>query len=745
VRRLYVDPSDGDVFVVATTHAGAGIGVGKPPIDMHPGVFRHESGGWHATLLGDATALVVAPDFARQYAAIGRPFGSSAAAGVEANGLYRSIDGGMSWNPIPGPWDDAPAGVGRIELAMAPSDPNVVYAGVTDAFGDPANPTDGHLLGLWRTTTAWAANPAAQAADPAPVSWEAIVVPPLMVGSEMRESYCEDECWYTHVLTVDPMDANVLYAGGIRLWRRNGSAWEVVGSDAIHVDQHAFAWIGERLVVGNDGGVSSSNDDGLTWQSHSDGLAITQFYDGAIDALDPAVAIGGTQDNGTILWQPGLAWSRILGSDGLGNAISHRGIANGGALITTQGGGIFRRQGDGTVQVLVAPVKDQVPFATRAELCAHADVALATSDRLIVSRNAFGSTVEDGFKEPAANLGTCPGAGCVTALAFAPSDIACATYAVATMNSEETDGVHVQASIHVTTDSGTSWVTHSTSDAFGDLPRRYVSDLAFAPSDPEVLVAAFSGFANPANPGASGHVFRTTASTDVSRPWLDVSPPTMEPATAVAFDPVRTETLYVGTNFGLWSSSDGGVSWTHAEPADGMPNVAVYDLAVHPCTFTVFAFTHGRGAFTLGCTATDECDDSQLCTADVCAEAKGCEHPRLSQPGVADRIPSPAIPACAGNAQVAAMDRQVRKVRKLLYKAAALDREIFQQRAQRMVKRLRDRRIGKICRQRRIDRGKVAQACCDDLRAWSTASGEIMSCLVGLTPDPQCRPPGGAG
>jgi hypothetical protein len=82
-------------------------------------------------LAGQATALEVDPaNFNRQYAAIGEDKTGQGADAV-ANGLYRSTDGGQRWDLIAGPWaasSPAEPATGRIELALAPSNPNIVYA-----------------------------------------------------------------------------------------------------------------------------------------------------------------------------------------------------------------------------------------------------------------------------------------------------------------------------------------------------------------------------------------------------------------------------------------------------------------------------------------------------------------------------------------------------------------------------------------------------------------------------------------
>jgi len=199
--------------------------------------------------------------------------------------------------------------VGVVALAISPTDPNVVYVAVHDK-------TVGQLLGLWRTANAWGATPnwspiATAATDPTGGSWI---------------DYCtnnlEQMCSYDNVLSVDRSDPNIVYAGGIELWRLTYSPtaspiWTTLsrrsdGSDVVHVDQHAMAWTGTcatgdgvcfadadcnvagkappcnfRLIVGNDGGVWSTTDRGATPRfpvvtaRHVDRLAVETAAAGA--------------------------------------------------------------------------------------------------------------------------------------------------------------------------------------------------------------------------------------------------------------------------------------------------------------------------------------------------------------------------------------------------------------------------------------------------------------------------------
>ena len=80
------------------------------------------------------------------------------------------------------------------------------------------------------------------------------------------------------------------------LWKFDGTTWTEISrtgdvQHGIHVDQQTLAWAGNRLIVGNDGGLWSTTDDGATWTDHNTSLAITQFYKGALHPTNPNFAL----------------------------------------------------------------------------------------------------------------------------------------------------------------------------------------------------------------------------------------------------------------------------------------------------------------------------------------------------------------------------------------------------------------------------------------------------------------------
>ena len=341
-----------------------------------------------------------------------------------------------------------------------------------------------------------------------------------------------------------------------------------------------------RLVVGNDGGVWSSGDDGQTWADHNTNLSITQFYAGSIHPANPNAALGAGQDNGTSHWTGADPWRQVFGGDGAASAFSsanpdtHWMVSAQRLLIvrTTDGGATFQ-QVDGGITGRTAT---NVPFIARCEKCpANDNVFLAGTDVIWRTDNFFSSAPGLPTWTPrTASIGDRIGA-----IAFAASDGACNTWAWASRVGQ----------LRRTRDGG---ATETDIDAINVIPDRYITDLAFHTFDANTLYVSLSGF-DENTPGRPGHLFKTTNALALNPTWTNVSPPVNVPLNAVAIDPANPEIVYVASDMGVWKSDNGGVSWEHFGPDRGMPNIAVFDIQVNARTGRVVAFTHGRGAFAL--------------------------------------------------------------------------------------------------------------------------------------------------
>jgi photosystem II stability/assembly factor-like uncharacterized protein len=534
ISKVLIDP--------ATAGSTSSTGVYAATSD---GVWTSRNSGvsWTRALPGVATDLVMHPTNPQiLYAALGLPGGSG------ANGVYRSSDGGNTWTVMPTGFPTS--NVGRIALALAPASPSVLYAAVQDAFGSGGN--DGQLLGIWKSTDAGA-------------TW-------LRINATGAD--CGTQCWYDLVIATDPLDANIVYFGGVLLYRSDdgGSTFRNILRN-IHVDQHAITFDPANpavVFVGNDGGIYRSPDRGSNWVSLNTNLALTQFYSGiSLHPTDPAVALGGTQDNGTLEYFGQAAWDLVLGGDGGFTAIDYRdpNYAYAETQWSQNSGFSGPRQRIGPGQFGVRKVtgidmNDRALFIPPLVMD-PADPAVLYFGTFRVYRTANRADLWTAIS-PDLSRGT----GRISAIAPAASE-------PATIYAGTSDG-----NLQVTRDLGANW-----SLRVAGLPNRAITDIAVDPLNAANAIVVFSGF-------GGGHVFRTT---NFGTNWTDISTNLPDvPVTAVIRHPELGGDIYIGTDLGVFRASDGS-SWTPL--TDGLPNVAVFDLAYNPQTAFIVAATHGRGMF----------------------------------------------------------------------------------------------------------------------------------------------------
>ncbi len=596
---LAVDPTNPDIVIAGLTKALQWSPATSLPGDS--GIYKTMNGGgsWTLKRKGEATSLEIDPtNFSRQYAALGNNIGAT------ENGVYRSIDAGETWPPVAGPWIGSTRTIGRIELAIAPSNPNVLYVSIHDATPVPGTTTRYNgIVGLWKTTNAWVAPPATP-------TWQQIPLAATDDGSGTF-GYCGwnpfpdpravRQCFYNHELSVDPKNDNVLYAGGIGLWRYNGTSWkELALSDpakGIHADQHRMAWAGKRLIVANDGGVWSTTNGGKYWHDHNAGLGTIQFWGGALAPTPGLLVLGGTQDNGTAVWSPpAMTWKGVIRGDAGPAVISptlpqtHWAIAG-----RSKGLEIWRTLNAGTTTL--GPAGSYLPDDVRANASiappfvqcpVNHDVVLLGDMALWKTTNLFASN--PGQPDWTSNSPSVNDR--IMSVAFAASDAACQTYAIGR-----------KGSLQMTTaGGGASW---RNLDPNNTLPKQKLpKGLAFDPQTPNTLYVVYSKFAA----GEPGRVFRTVNALDPNPTWTNVSASFAGvsfdfPHNSIALDPVDPRIAWVGTDLGvlrgIWNASSASMSWTHYGPESGLPNVIVHDVKVHAASRQPVAFTHGRGAFIL--------------------------------------------------------------------------------------------------------------------------------------------------
>ncbi len=564
ISRIIVHPTNPSIVWVGNSPGSAGFvcttGIGSY------GVWKSIDGGatWNRVLTGDqffgASDLAISPtDPNRLYA------------GLQLSGVWTTGDGGTNWTKLAGglPTTD----VARVDVAVDPQNASKVYA----LIGAGANNL---LLGIFRSTNAG-------------TSWSAVTRPTGSCQYWSLDSICSyagagvGNCRWNLVMEVAP-DSGV-WIGGVGLWRSpdSGSSWVDVCPSTMHVDQHAVEFSSDGKVwAGNDGGLFLTTSNGSTWTNRNAGLSIAQFYPGA--ALHPTkrnFALGGTQDNGPVKYTGSSAWPTLLPGDGAYAAIDPS-SPNKTWYVSTQfldirkttdGGISFHSATSGLLDVNNS---DRTGFIAPYAMCPSNPLILVAGSMGVwrTTNAAAGWTLNspnplvDGYA--------------ARAVAFAPSDATCNTYFVG-----------VSASLFRTTTGGGAWVEISGAS----LP--LISDLAVDPTNANVVYVAGGGF-------GGHHLYKTTNGLAASPTWTAVDsglPDT--PFNAVLLDPDSSSTVYVGTDVGIFRSTNAGTSWSSFMV--GHPNVAVFDLAADSSTQSVISFTHGRGAFRLASANPTEASPSQ--------------------------------------------------------------------------------------------------------------------------------------
>jgi photosystem II stability/assembly factor-like uncharacterized protein len=520
--------------------------------------------------------------------------------------VYRSANAAGSAPFVPVLTEE---GMGRTSLAVAPSAPNTVYALSASIAPGPYDgglhavfrSDQGGVAGSWRATV--------RNTDPDKLS-TLLLSNPAVANQVLcgfgSQDFSSTLGWYTNTIAVDPTNPEVVFAGGVDLFRSDdgGETWGPItywwaSPPSAHADQHVIAfhpkWNGgsnQRLFLGGDGGVwrtdnalaprSSSAtsvcnpaNSSVTWTSLNHGYGVTQFYHGT-PMPGGGSYFGGTQDNGTIFGVDGgpNGWQRIHGGDGGYVAVDpHRpermwAESQGLALVRSVDGG---RTFTSAISGITEPGSNFL-FITPFTLDQQ------RPDRLWIGGRSLWRS-DDGalsWRGASAPLST---SAKVSAIAVSPVD---------------SDRVAVGTSagaIHVTSAAGSA--TSATSWP-GVVPREgFVSSIAFHPTDPFRLWATYATFGGP-------HVWE---SRDGGLSWspIDGSGPRRLPdlpVHSVVADPDRPERLFLGTDLGVFVSTTGGQQWSIENT--GFANVVTESLAVatgEGGTRWLFAFTHGRGAW----------------------------------------------------------------------------------------------------------------------------------------------------
>ena len=557
------------------------------------GVYKTTDGGstWRAVKVWDDTTGVVDlaldpghPDvlYAASYA---RQAGSAFFHDRgTANGIWRSTDGGGTWtrltNGLP-----THAFVGRIGIALAASNPRVLYARiVVDSLDANGHPLEGAL----------ANREVVYRSDDGGDSWRSLVVWPRAKNP-----------WYFAHIFVDPTNADHVYSLGggknsFNVSEDGGRTWE--NRDAGTYGDHHALWIDPHtaghLISGHDGGISYSYDDARHWRREFD-LPIGEIYSANYDMRSPYWIYVGTQDSHSLQGPSnstptGKHWEFQLYGDGMTTNVD---LVDSVTTYPSLSSGQIVRFNLRTREVVdVSPLRPRTDFdpplrvswnfATlisphnHLRLYAGANQLLRSDDRgdswHVVSPDLTTQTLSTYAQSPYATI---------TAIAESPRQAG--VLAVGT-----DDGL-----VWVSEDDGVTW-----RNVTAGLPSgRWITKIAASPYDTRTLYLTGTG---KRFDDYAPTVYKTNDLGATWRPIMEGLP--LEPTLTITEDPARKDLVYVGTERGVYASPDAGRSWVSL--VANLPSVPVLDLRVQPREHELIAATYGRSVWVLGVTPLEEGD-----------------------------------------------------------------------------------------------------------------------------------------
>ena len=587
IARMVLDPADSNVAYVAAL----GKLWGENP---ERGVYKTRDGGktWQHSLKVDARTgavdLVMDPSnsrvlYAAMYSRRRTPWSFSS--GSTTGGIFKTTDGGATWKKLT---EGLPTQTGRIGLALYRKDPRRVYAVIESDQGGRINDFEekSRAGGVFLSRDGGA-------------HWE-------------RLGPFAPRPFYFSQIRVQPDDSTRVYLLGFDLWISDdgGKHFRSGVSRTVHGDCHAL-WIdpahGDELLLGTDGGIYASHDRGATWDFFNH-LAIGEFYDLALDNREPYRVYGGLQDN--------QSWGGPSQTRFKPDSFEGENLVNG----ITSGDWYCLGGGDG-FHVAVDPTDpDIVYFESQGAELERVNLSTGKMRYCRPSNKEGEPTFRFNWNSPFQISPHDPtvlwlGGNHLFRLDNRGERLERVSPDLTTRNPDRmvTGGSRAETyctivslaesprqkgRVWVGTDDGKVWVTPDGGGHWEDLTAKlkgvpagfYVSGIEASHHDAKTAYVAIDGHRS-----------------DVIAPYLLVTRDGGQSWSSIASDLpkdlivqcVREDLdnprlLFVGTEFGIYMSLDAGGHWMKME---GLPTVAVDDIAIHPRDRDLVIGTHGRSVW----------------------------------------------------------------------------------------------------------------------------------------------------
>jgi len=500
--------------------------------------------------------------------------------GGPESAIYKSVDAGKTWEKLT---NGLPSGdVGRIGLTISPVCPDMVYAIIElpNAKG-----------GFYRSSNRGA-------------SWDKM------------SDYVSTSPQYYQRIVADPKDKNKVYSLDTytQYTADGGKTWTRLGLKGRHVDDHAL-WINpldtKHLLIGGDGGIYESFDGGQVWQ-HKHNLPVAQFYRIATDNSEPFYYVyGGTQDNNSMgapsrtTSGDGIVnndWFNTVGGDGYKSLVD----PNNTNIVYAmwQYGGLIRYDKQTGEAIDIKPV-EPVGESYRWNWNSPIIISPHNGTTLYFAANKLFKTTDRGNSwtvispdlTAQIDRNKLEVMGKIQLADAVAKNASTSLFGniVSLMESPKKQGLLYVGTddglIQVTENDGGSWTKYA---SFTGVPNMtYVSCIYASNHDENIVYASFD---NIKRADFKPYLLK---STDKGKSWQSIAAnlPENSPIHSIIEDHLNRNLIFIGTEFGIWFTVDGGANWV--KMSNGLPTIPVRDMDIQKRENDLVLATFGRGIYIL--------------------------------------------------------------------------------------------------------------------------------------------------
>lgn len=471
-----------------------------------------------------------------------------------------STDGGLTWTAAAFAVNATLEGGKRVQIGVTPANPNYVYllAGPVTAWSE--------FKGIWLSTNGGQ-------------GYDLRTTTPNILGAETNGSGDTDQSWYDLALAVSSSNANIIFTGGLCVWKSTGAGINFTYSTTyfienditkyIHPDIHDLQVnpLTGHLWAATDGGLYKSTDNGTTWQNYSNGIGTAQgFHIAGFDA-SPGLLFLGSQDNGiknTLFGSTG--WRQVGGGDGFDVVVDYN---DWNRSWWSSNRKIFRSTDFGATNLCVAPGQGCNSagndwFKNIAQHSTNPNTIFIGQKTIYKSTDGGDNYTEYTQVSGTWDIKTCP------------SNSNRIYAAGGTSYSSNVPG-----QLYRTDDGGNTWGIISNGNGFpGTYPK--ITCIGVNPSNSNQVWVTFGG---------TNGIPKVFYSADAGNNWLNMSAgiPNV-PVNCIVV--TSSNDVYIGTEIGVYYKQNGG-AWTPFY--NNLPKSPIADLLINNLAGKIRASAFGRG------------------------------------------------------------------------------------------------------------------------------------------------------